>query len=279
MIKSLLVILDGSKASESAKKLAVQMAKLHKASLTGLGVLDEPWIVAPEAIPLGGAAFKADLDERVLEDIKRRVHDLEKQFMDYCKSQKTQASIIDTTGIPAEEIEHFSSEFDIIIMGKDANFHFSPSQEATESIKQILKDSPRPILITSPHLPNQESPHVLIAFDGTFSAGRALHMAILLGMLKGKTIHIASVSENEKQARYHVNLAAKLCHNHGLDVHLHPLVSAQKPSLVLLNLLQDLKPSLVVMGAYGHGGIHAFFMGSCSRDLLKETDIPLFMFR
>jgi nucleotide-binding universal stress UspA family protein len=132
--------------------------------------------------------------------------------------------------------------------------------------------------VTSTHLSNQENPHVLIAFDGSFSAGRALHMAILLGILKDKTLHIASVSENEKQARYHVDLAAKLCHAHGLKVHLHPIASAQKPSMALLELMEDLKPSLVIMGAYNHGGLRAFFMGSCSRDLLKETDVPLFMF-
>lgn len=278
MIKSLLVILDSSQASESARKLAVQLAKHHKASLAGLGILDEPWIVAPEAIPLGGAAFKADLDERVLEDTKHRVHDLEQHFVDYCKSQKIPASIIDTTGVPTEEIEHFSVEFDMIVMGKDANFHFISSQEPAESIKQILQDSPRPILVTSAHLPPEDSGHVLVAFDGTVAAGRALHMAILLGILKDKTIHIASVSENEKQAHYHLNLAAKLCHNHELKVHLHSLVSAQKPSIALLKLAQDLKPSLLVMGAYGHSRIRAFFMGSCAKDLLKETEIPLFMF-
>lgn len=278
MIKSILVILDDSESSESAKQLAINLAKSSKASITGIGVLDEPWIIAPEAIPLGGAAFKVDLDAKILENAKRRVHALEQNFVDYCKGQKVASSIIDTTGVPAEEIEHFATEFDILVIGKDANFHFAPTHDTTISVKQILKDSPRPIFVTGSQIPNEDSPHILVAFDGTFASSKALHMAILMGIFKGKNLHIATVSADEEQAHYRVNVAAKLCYNHGLSPHLHPIASAQKPSTVLLKLAEDLNPSLIVMGAYGHSGIRAFFMGSCANDLLKETNIPLFIF-
>jgi nucleotide-binding universal stress UspA family protein len=278
MIKSLLVILDDSPSGESAKHLAVTMAKSHKASLSGMGILDEPWIVAPEAIPLGGVAFKVDLDDKVLNSTKHRVHQLEKQFMEYCKAHKIDASLLDTTGVPAEEIEHFSTEFDLIVIGKSSTFHFAPSQDTSVSVKKILKDSPRPILVTGTDLPNQHERNVLVAFDGTFAAAKSLHMAILLGLFKGKILHIATVSEDEELAHYHVNLAAKLCRNHELQVHLHPLVSPQRPATPLLALIEDLKPSLIVMGAYGHSGIRAFFMGSCAKVLLKETEVPLFVF-
>jgi len=278
MIKSILVILDDSESSESAKKFGVDLAKSNNASIAGIGILDAPWITAPEAIPLGGAAFKVDLDEKILEGAKHRVHVLEQKFMDYCKQQKVEVSIIDAIGIPSEEIEHFSTEFDVLIIGKDANFHFSPVQDTTVSVKQLLKDSPRPLFVTSPRLPNQDSSHVLIAFDGTFASSRALHMAILMGIFKDKTPHIASISEDEEQARHQVSIALKLCQNHGLKPHLHPIASAKKPSIALLKLIEDLTPSLIVMGAYGHGGIRAFFMGSCTKDLMKEIDIPFFVF-
>lgn len=278
MIKSILVILDDSESSESAKKLGIDLAKSNKASLSGIGILDAPWVTAPEAIPLGGAAFKVDIDEKILETAKQRVHVLERKFTDYCKSQKITAAIIDTTGVPAEEIEHFATEFDVLVIGKDANFHFSPSHDTTVSVKQILKDSPRPIYVTSPQLPNQDSPLVLVAFDGTFAASRALHMAILMGIFKGKTLHIATVSEDEAQARYWINLALKLCHNHEIKAHIHPIASSQKPSVPLLELTEDLKPSLIVMGAYGHSGLRSFFMGSCAKEFLKGTNIPLFVF-
>lgn len=278
MIKSILITLDESQSSETAKTLGIQLAKSHKASVTGIGILDEPWIAAPEAIPLGGAAFKVDLDVQLLQDAKRHVHKLEKTFIDDCKGQHIAPSIIDATGVPAYEIEHFMTEYDLLIIGKDANFHFTPTQETTVSVKRILKDNPRPVIVTSSKLPHQESEHVLVAFDGTFASSRALHMALLIGIFKEKTVHIASVSSDEEEARNRVITAAKLCQNHGIKVHIHPIATTQKPAAALLELMEDLKPFLVVMGAFGHGGITYFFRGSCAQELLRSTNVPLFVF-
>ncbi|MBP6950901.1 MAG: universal stress protein [Alphaproteobacteria bacterium] len=278
MIKSILVTLDNSQSSESAKELGIHLAKLHNASLTGIGILDEPWIVAPEAIPLGGAAFKVELDTQLLQDARRHVHKLEKTFVEYCKSHQITCSIVDAAGVPTYEIEKFLTEHDILIMGKEANFHFNATEETTFSIKQILKDNPRPIIVTSSDLPNQHSPHVFVAFDGTFASSRALHMALLIGIFKGKTVHIVTVSSDEEEAQNYVNIAAKLCKNHGVTTHLHPITSSHKASKSLLELMDDLKPCLIVMGAFGHGGISHFFRGSCTKDLLRLTHIPLFIF-
>ena len=170
------------------------------------------------------------------------------------------------------------TEHDILIMGKEANFHFNGTEEATPSVKQILKDNPRPIIVTSSDLPNQHSSHVFVAFDGTFASSRALHMALLIGIFKGKTVHIVSVSSDEEEAQNYVNIAAKLCKNHGVTTHLHPITSSHKASKSLLELMDDLKPCFIVMGAFGHGGISHFFRGSCTKDLLRLTYIPLFVF-
>ncbi len=278
MIKSILVALDDSPSSKSAQTLGVQLAKRYTASLSGIGVLDEPWIAGPEAIPLGGAAFKVELDEKLLSTAQRHVNKIEKSFVDFCTSQGVVCSLIDTTGVPSYEIEYFLTEHDVLVIGKDADFHFNPLQSTTVPVKQLLKDSVRPTIVTGPHLPNQDQADVLVAFDGSLAASRTLHMALLLGVLQGKTVHIASVSEEEDEAREYVTRAAKLCKNHGINTHLHPLATSEKPAKALTHLVESLKPSLLVVGAYGHGSLTHFFRGSCAEDLLKETNIPVFFF-
>ncbi|MBY0500612.1 MAG: universal stress protein [Alphaproteobacteria bacterium] len=278
MIKSILVALDDSESSEAARTLSIHLAKSYKSTVTGIGILDEPWIAAPEAIPLGGAAFKVELDEQLLQDAKRRVHNLEKNFSTFCKSEGIDSSIIDATGVPAYEIEYFLSEYDILIIGKNADFHFNPTHETTLSVRQLLKDNPRPVIVTGKTLPNQHSSHVLVAFDGTFASSRALHMALLIGMFKGKTVHIASISSDEETAKDQVTTAAKLCQHHNINPHLHPIASSEKPAKLLLNLAEDINPSLIVMGAYGHSGIAYLLTGSCAKVLLSSTNIPLFFY-
>jgi nucleotide-binding universal stress UspA family protein len=278
MIKSILVALDGSPSSNSAKKMAILMAKDFNATLSGIGILDEPWIAAPEAIPLGGATFKVELDEQLLADAKRHVHKLETSFLDFCRNHDVSCSVIDATGVPSYEIEHFMVEHDLLIIGKDADFHFNPTQSTAVPVRQLLKDNPRPIIVTSTELPHEQSKHILVAFDGTFAASRALHMGLLLGLFEGKTVHIANVSQSEEEARDKVNMGAKLCKNHGVIAHIYPLVSQEKPEKALLNLSEDIKPSLIIMGVYGHGTLSHLFWGSCADNLLKSTLIPIFFY-
>lgn len=278
MIKSILVTLDDSESSVSAKKLGVALAKEHKASVTGIGVLDQPWIAAPEAIPLGGAAFKVELDEKLLQDTRRRVHKLEKDFTAFCKEEKVDSTIIDATGVPSYEIEYFATEHDLLIIGKDATFHFTSTEETGVSVKQIIRDNPLPVIVTSPTIPYEKSSSVLVAFDGTFASSRALHMAILVGILKGKEVHIAHVNPDQKEAKGIVEVAVKLCANHGIKAKGHPLASSEKPATALLKLSEEIEPSLIVLGAFGHAGISYLFMGSCAKTLLRTTSIPLFIY-
>ena len=278
MIKSILVTLDESESSVAAKKFGVLLAKDHKAALTGIGILDQPWIAAPEAIPLGGAAFKVELDEKLLHDAKRRVHKLEKDFTAYCKENKVESSIIDATGVPVFEIEYFATEHDLLIIGKDANFHFTNVDETGLSVNPLIRANPRPVIVTGPEIPNEKSSDILVAFDGTFASSRALHMAILVGILKGKTVHIAHVNSEEKAAKEITNIAIKLCTNHGIKAVGHPLVTSEKPVVALLKLKEEIKPFMIVLGAFGHAGISYLFMGSCAKELLKATSIPLFIY-
>ena len=276
MLKSILVALNDSSSNLSAQQVSVSLSKCYSAALTGIGIIDESWISAPEAIPLGGAAFKVELDEKLSADARRFVHKREKAFIDFCNNHDVSCSIIDTTGVPSYEIEHFLVEFDLLVIGKEEKSHFTLIQDTAVSIKQLIKDNPRPFIVTGSTLPYQKNPDVLVAFDGTFAASRALHMALLLGLLEGKSVHIASIASSMEEAQNNVTAAAKLCDNHKVRTHLHPLALSQKPAKVLADLSKELKPSLIVMGAYGHGKLDHFFFGSCAEETLESTDIPVF---
>lgn len=277
MIKSILVALDESKSSECARTFSFELAKSYKANLTGIGILDEPWIAAPEAIPLGGAAFKVQLDEQFLKEAKQRIRKLEKAFVEHAKKEKLSANIIDATGVPAYEIEAFITEHDLLMIGKDANFHFTATAETGVSITQLLHDNPRPVILTGDTVPYENSKNILVTYDGTFASSRALHMAILLGLFKGKKVHITNVNTEEEKATNLVNSAATLLKNHGIDCKTHPIASSESPGKAILELSDDLKPLMIVMGAFGHGGIAALFRGSCTKELLKESKVPLFV--
>jgi nucleotide-binding universal stress UspA family protein len=278
MIKNILVALDASPGSISAQTLAIQLAETHKAALTGIGIVDEPWINSPEAIPLGGMAFVVERDEQLLIETKKHVLELEESFINSCKTKGLPHSIIDVMGVPADEIERCLVEYDLLVIGKDASFHFNNPTPPTSSVRQLIKDNPRPLIVTGKALPNQDKPNVLVTFDGTFSASRSLHMALLTGFLRKKTVHIVSVGPNEILLKEQIKAAAKLCQEHGVHPHLHPRVSENEASKILLEEIEKIHPSLLVLGAYSHGELNHFFWGSCAEELLQATDTPTFFF-
>jgi nucleotide-binding universal stress UspA family protein len=47
---------------------------------------------------------------------------------------------------------------------------------------------------------------------------------------------------------------------------------------VILEQEQQLKASLLVMGAYGRSTLREFFGGSVTRTMLRESPVPLFFY-
>lgn len=278
MIKAILTALDSSPASQTAAHLSLRLAKLYDAVLLGMGIVNELWISSTEAIPLGGASFKTELDEKLTADMTHQVHGLEKAFQKLCEESDIPCSLIEITGIPSQEIEYFLTEYDLLVIGKDASFHFDPSQETSPTVKQLIKDNPRPLIVTGTDLPAAHNNNVVIAFDGSFQASRALHMAFLLGLLKNKTVHVITVGPEDELVRSTIHAAFKFFQHHGLQAHLHPHITPADPAEVILSFLEDISPSLVVLGAYTHGELNRFIWGSCAEKLLKTTNMPLFFF-
>lgn len=276
MIRSILLALDESEASSIAQKFALTLAKKLNAHIAGIGVLDEPWITAPEAVPLGAAAFKVEMDNQLLEDAKTRIHALETGFKRAASELGNNYHIIDTEGFPAEEIEKAIVAHDVLILGRDANFHFFPLRGMAVSVEQLLKDSPRPIILTSDE--ETEGEAIVFAYDGSLAAARAIHMAILLNMHRDKKVHIVSINADAKTARNKAARIHALCERHNIQSTIHAIESSEKPGTVLTDLADQLDASMIVLGAYGHSGIAAFFKGSAMKDLINSTKVPLFLY-
>jgi len=47
------------------------------------------------------------------------------------------------------------------------------------------------------------------------------------------------------------------------------------PAAVLRNEIDDIEPSLLVLGAHRHGVVHDLILGSVSRKLLKHAEVPV----
>ena len=277
MIKKILVVLDNSKPGLTAQKYAMDMALKYKAILTGLTILDTPWITAAQPEPLGGSAFKVHRDDVVLRQSQDHIDYLLAEFKKDALEAQLDFQGVEAEGFPAIEIEKLSHENDIIIIGKTTDFHFELEEDTDITVKHIARDNPRPLILIPETIPTSQ--RIMVAYDGSLQASRSLHMFLLLGLAKSHEIHIVCSHKIVDKAEVVGKRAVRMCEAHGVKATFHPLeMPSGSTADHLLDKVKELDVSMLVMGGFSHTLIHETLFGSCTKALMRNTIVPLFMF-
>jgi nucleotide-binding universal stress UspA family protein len=275
VLRSILVALDATQASSQAQQLAIEMAKRLECQITGLAILDRAHITSPTAVGIGGMAYKQHRDQVKLEEAKSFLQRLEKRFQQSCETTGAVWQVIEAEGVPHKLIEQESGRHDLLVIGKDTDFHFDEDPSTADTVQRLLRENPRPLLVC-PERASGEGP-ILAAFDGSVRSSRALHMLVLLGFACGRPVHVLAVAPDresaEQRARYPTELFAK----HGYPAKPHGIGSQADPAEIVLAEAEALGATLIAMGASGHNPLRDFFLGSTTQRVLNSCPCVLFV--
>src|SRR5215510_6286630 len=196
MLRSILVGLDGSAYSAAAVELGIRWAQHTGAVLVALGIIDAPTICQPQPVPLGASAYKVHHDTTLLADAGQKV----KQFSEHCAQRCAEAGvayqILQDTGLPAEHILLEAQQYDLIMLGQHTFFHFETQQQPDTTLDTVLRQSPRPVVAVPATLPAGRV--VVVAYDGSLHAGRALQMFQALGLEISQEVHVVCVDPDQE---------------------------------------------------------------------------------
>ena len=279
MLKSIVVALDGSSSSANARKLALDIAQRTGAELIGLGVLDVPWVTAPRATPIGGGAYQAHRNEHLLaegrETLRKRVED----FHVECDAAGIRMTAIGAEGDPVEQIDAEADRHDLIVIGRETNFHGGEDHEIGETVEKLLADTPRPLMIAPEGDATAGDPNiVVVAFDGSLTSSRSMHMFVLLGLAEGREVHVVSLSEDQQEANAIAERGAALFRSHGYPAEANGVVALGGASTALLGAVAAANAGRLVMGAFGHAGkLRRAIMGSTTKQILRDARVPVFV--
>ncbi len=274
MLKSILVAVDDTEPSKSAQALSIDLCKQLNARIAGIGVLDRPWITAPQAVPLGASYYKQHRDRVLLERFDEEIATLLKSFEERCRDAGVPFSAAEWQDDPAERIAVESEAHDLIVIGCDTTFHFEFAKKRSETVVRLARDDPRPLIVTPAGA--TRSGKILAAFDGSIPASRSMHMFALLGLAAGHTIEVLTVAgEHVEEARRRATQAAKVFSNHGVDATVTVVESDGHPADILIERAGDAE--MVVMGAFGPRTLREMIFGSCTTRLLEACPAPLFI--
>ncbi|BCH30877.1 universal stress protein A [Mesorhizobium sp. L-8-10] len=285
MLRSILIALDGSESSARASEVALQLASQHGAHVQGLGIVNSGWIQRPEPVPIGGIAIKAALDLSRLGTARERVDRVLQEFT----AQVAEAGISShhiraAEGDPLQLVAREATVHDLIAIGRKSIFDVEGElYDLPVCVERIVREEPRPILLV-PSEPSERGVagsqrSILVAFDGSPAASRALHMFALLGLAQDRAVHVVTVADEAAAATETAGRACELLARHGGSqtraIGLGDR-EAGRPSETILGLTKSIGAEMIVMGAYGRRGIREI-LGSTTRDVLNACPTVLFL--
>ena len=284
MIRSILVALDGSQPSEVATEMAIRFVKQKRADrkgsaplLTGIAVLDRPTITKPQATPVGGSALKKERDTALLAEAEGKTQEILAAFQCSCENFGIEHATVRAEGLPYESIAKEGHLHDMVVIGRDTNFHFQTSNDPCETFRVLVRDHPCPIVVTPNEVP--QGNRVLIAYDGSRAAARALHTFALMNLnLEGLEVYVVSVGDNDQKCQGFCSEAVEFLRKHGVESRMHTEGDGGGIAPSLIDIAGRLGTRMMVMGAYGNTGLRTLFFGSTTRKLVECCPFPIFIY-
>lgn len=275
MLQSILIGLDGSPDSLQALELGIQWASKLELRLVGLAIVDEPAIQHPEPLPIGAGAYRAQAVEGLLEEAHRKVQ----QALDHFNARCTEAEVdylsqIDT-GTPSEEILRESQRCDLVLLGHETHFSFRTENRADATQWNVLKHTPRPVVVVPPTLKPGSS--VVVAYDGSPSADRALQAFQASGLEFEEQVYVVSVDPDLTEANCCAERAVEFLRSHNIAATAIPHGAASAVAEAILEQVRSRNARLLVMGAYGHSTMREFLLGSVTNVVLRKSPVPVFL--
>ena len=276
MLRNILLAIDDAASAINARRLAMELAASSGASITGLAIVDSPWIVGVEPVPLGGLAYKEASDAEQLRQARERMRAALREFERLACTSGTKYALVEREGAPEKVLQAECVAHDLIVASRDAFRHFPTDTPPSEATDALVRHSPRPLLLTPPD--GAQLSRVIVALDDSVPASRALYLFCLLGLHVGREIRLVTVAQHRESAERTVSHAAALLAAHGAaDVEETIVAGSARPSDVLASQAQAWGAGCIVMGAYGHRGLQALLLGSTTRALLETSAAALFL--
>jgi nucleotide-binding universal stress UspA family protein len=262
--------------STSALEFGIRWAQRWDAVLVGLGIVDAPTIRKAQPVPLGATAYKAERDKMLLVEAYHKVARLLRYFRQRCTKAGVMCQVRQEVGSPAECLLLESPQYDLILLGQQTFFHFATQDKPDDTLHVVVKQSPCPVVAVPATLP--EGRAVVVAYNESPHATRALHMFQALGLDSAYDVHVVCVDAQQQRAACWAEHAMAFLRGHNIVAQAHVLSTSVAPAQVLPEQVHKLDAGLIVMGAYGRSTLREFFGTSLTRTVLEKSPVPLFLY-
>jgi len=279
MWRSILIGIDNTRSGVATQRLGIRWAKRLGAQVAGITVIDDPGVHHSEAAMLGDAYRRPVAATMVAEARQKAAEGLrvaKARFAERCREAGVTFQTVDEIGSPHVQILLEAQVHDAILLGQRSQFGYDWNEEPGDAVSKVLQDTPRPVIAVPDSLGEAES--VVIAYDGSLQAARALLAFESSGLAANALIHIVAVDKDRRDAAHRADHAVQFLKCHEIKATPHVIDTTNSPAVEILKQVERLSAGLLVMGAYGQPVLRQFFLGSATRTLLRDSPVPVFCF-
>jgi nucleotide-binding universal stress UspA family protein len=276
MIRSILLALAEAPDDAAAKNYAFWLAKNENNRIHAMVAID---IAAFEAPVLGTAdglmpsvvAPPLKESRSLMNDLMTMARDRLDQFTAQCASRNVSCSTEVKTGIPGEVISRAGVAHDITVVSRTGYNRVANTQETVDAlVAPVIRNSVRPVLVAGSEFREESGiQNILVAYDGSIHAARALRIAAELAARPGAKCTLITVAHSEEEGRDVLASAEAYLLHHDVEPAKKVAVGS-KPSAVICDLVASGSVDIVIMGAYGHSPIREVLFGSTTERILSN---------
>lgn len=271
-IKDILVGLTTREEADPGRDFALKMAAHDRAHVTAVAYAlapDVPFSIYPQ--------FVSGLAEQVRTEANQAVEGARARFEQAARA----AAVAHTFEKQTCSLQSAVSDFAYRLRTADVGVVTQHKADELEAVGDLFLEAAlfqagRPLVIVPRGFEQPFSvDRVLIAWDASAHAARAVAAAAPL-LKPGATIEVFTVEEASKGSALRGNALVQHLGRHGLDAVLAERQSRDIPE-AMLREIESFRPSLVVMGAYGHSRFREFVFGGATRLMLSKMPVPVLM--
>jgi len=178
-------------------------------------------------------------------------------------------------GSLVESLIELENAIRVLVIGVRGKVHENQPDKIGAKLESIIRSLHKPILVVNAEFKAPE--RIMLAYDGSPAAEKALDMVTTSPLYKGLVCHLVCVSQDEGKGQLLDVAANKLQLAGDIEVIAKKLVG--KPELVLAEYQDQKAIDMTVMGAFGHARIHDWLLGSFTVKMLTQSRKPLLLLR
>jgi len=281
-MKRVLLCTDGSAYSRVCCQYAAWLAGRNACEFEVLYVTDLRQFEVPMVADLSGSlgvqpyqAVLAKLQE--LEKDKARLVLEDAQHLLAAGGVATPVRATHRTGFLVDCLHEFEQPADLVMLGKrgeNANF---ATGHLGSTMERVVRSSLRPCFVTSRSYAAPE--RVLLAYDGGKSCRKALQYLLDQSTFKGLEFHVVIVAarDAEETALGFLREAELQLQQAGYGPHCQMLHGVPEDEIAAYVEAHGI--NALIMGAYGHGRVREFFIGSTTAAMMRQCKVPVLLFR